>query len=169
MKTKKRIRSLDDLAFASQRSRYAVEYANKLACGTIVHTANPSQNSMRRLNGAIEQLGYSGYYCSSYEFSALAREEKITALKAVHRDGVDFVLTMLIDRNNLSGGESFAYAQDGQTLQASVTLKEAGDFIFLNAKRMKHSVEPISRLDPANEGCRNALIAMFTQHPLMRL
>lgn len=64
-------------------SSYAVEYANKLGCEAIVHTANQSQNSLRRLNGAIEQLGYSGYYGTPYEFSALTREEKIAELKAV--------------------------------------------------------------------------------------
>ena len=64
-------------------SSYAVEYANKLGCGAIVHTANQSQNSLRRLNGAIEQLGFSGYYGTPYEFSALTREEKIAELKAV--------------------------------------------------------------------------------------
>lgn len=64
-------------------SSYAVEYANKLGCGAIVHTANQSQNSLRRLNVAIEQLGFSGYYGTPYEFSALTREEKIADLKAV--------------------------------------------------------------------------------------
>ena len=64
-------------------SQFAVEHANKLGCGAIVHTANQSQNSLRRLNGAIEQLGFAGYYGTPYEFSALTREEKITELKAV--------------------------------------------------------------------------------------
>lgn len=64
-------------------SRYAVELANELNCGAIVHTANQSQNSLRRLNGSIEQLGYSGYYGTPYEFSALTREEKIAELKAI--------------------------------------------------------------------------------------
>lgn len=62
--------------------RFAVEYANKLGCGAIVHTANQSQNSLRRLNGAISQLGFDGYYGSPYEYSALTREEKIHKLKA---------------------------------------------------------------------------------------
>ncbi|RDS82495.1 argininosuccinate synthase-related protein [Dyella psychrodurans] len=64
-------------------ARYAVEFAMKLGCGAIVHTANQSQNSLRRLNGSIEQLGFSGYYGTPYEFSALTREEKIAGLKAV--------------------------------------------------------------------------------------
>ena len=64
-------------------SRYAVEYAKELDCSAIVHTANQSQNSLRRLNGAIAQLGYTGYYGTPYEFSALTREEKINELKAI--------------------------------------------------------------------------------------
>lgn len=83
--------------------------------------------------------------------------------EGIHRDGVDFVLTLLIQRDNVDGGESSTYAQDGKTLQTSVTLKKAGDFIFLNDRLMKHSVQPINRLDPAKEGYRDALIAMFTQ------
>jgi argininosuccinate synthase len=62
-------------------SRFAVEYAHKLGCGAIVHTANQSQNSLRRLNGAIAQLGFNGYYGSPYEYSALTRDEKIHKLK----------------------------------------------------------------------------------------
>jgi hypothetical protein len=85
--------------------------------------------------------------------------------EGIHRDGVDFVLTLLIHRENVDGGESSTYAQDGKTLQAAVTLKEAGDFIFLNDRLMKHGVQPINRLNPEKEGYRDALIAMFTQQP----
>lgn len=85
--------------------------------------------------------------------------------EGIHRDGVDFVLTLMVNRDNVNGGESATYAQDGLTLRACVTLKEAGDFIFLNDKLMKHDVQPISRLNPAKECSRDMLIAMFTQRP----
>lgn len=85
--------------------------------------------------------------------------------EGIHRDGVDFVLTLLIHRENVDGGESSTYAQDGKTLLAAVTLKEAGDFIFLNDKLLKHDVQPINRLNPEKEGYRDALIVMFTQQP----
>jgi argininosuccinate synthase len=64
-------------------AKYAVEYADKLGCGAIIHTANQSQNSLRRLNGAIEKLGFTGYYGTPYEFSALTRDEKIEQLKTI--------------------------------------------------------------------------------------
>lgn len=61
-------------------ARFAVETAHRLGCGAILHTANQSQNSLRRLNGAIKQLGFTGYTGSPYEYSALTREEKIREL-----------------------------------------------------------------------------------------
>lgn len=61
-------------------ARIAVETAAKLGCGAIVHTANQSQNSLRRLNGAIKHSGYRGFYGSPYEYSAITRSEKASQL-----------------------------------------------------------------------------------------
>lgn len=61
-------------------ARYAVETARAEGCDAIIHTANQSQNSLRRLNGAIEQLGFTGYYGSPYEYSAMTREQKMAEL-----------------------------------------------------------------------------------------
>ncbi|WP_342616387.1 argininosuccinate synthase-related protein [Rhodoferax sp. GW822-FHT02A01] len=60
----------------------AVRTAKRLGCDAVIHTANQSQNSLRRLNGAISQLGFGGWYGTPYEFSALSREEKIAGLAA---------------------------------------------------------------------------------------
>jgi argininosuccinate synthase len=63
-------------------ARIAVEVAAAHDCQAIIHTANQSQNSLRRLNGAISQLGFPGFYGTPYEYSALTREEKIEGLSA---------------------------------------------------------------------------------------
>ena len=78
-------RYLGDYPVSSSLSRpiivkSAVEFANSLGCDAIVHSANQSQNSLRRINGAIEASGYGGYYGSPYEYSAVSRKEKIDAL-----------------------------------------------------------------------------------------
>jgi hypothetical protein len=83
--------------------------------------------------------------------------------EGVHRDGVDFVLSLMIKYHNIGGGESSAYAEDGTSLKAKITLKEPGDFILLDDAFMKHSVEPIFRINPNEEGYRDVLIAMFTK------
>jgi argininosuccinate synthase len=62
-------------------AKIAVKVARELGCDAIVHTANQSQNSLRRLNGAIGQLGFEGCYGTPYERSVLTRDEKIEALR----------------------------------------------------------------------------------------
>jgi len=64
-------------------ARYAIEIARQLGCDAIIHTANQSQNSLRRLNGAIWQLSYGGFFGSPYEYSAISREEKIAELSRI--------------------------------------------------------------------------------------
>jgi argininosuccinate synthase len=61
----------------------AVRVARQLGCDALIHTANQSQNSLRRLNGAIAQLGFPGWYGTPYEFSAMSREEKIDSLRRI--------------------------------------------------------------------------------------
>lgn len=66
--------------------KFAVDIAKQNGCDAIVHTANQSQNSLRRLNGALAQLGFKGFYGSPYEYSAVSREQKIKELKSIGLD-----------------------------------------------------------------------------------
>ncbi|MGN8160716.1 argininosuccinate synthase-related protein [Salinisphaera sp. SWV1] len=63
-------------------ARTAVRLAKKLDCDVIIHTANQSENSLRRLNGAIQQLGFRGWYGTPYELSSISRKKKISELTA---------------------------------------------------------------------------------------
>jgi len=62
-------------------AKHAVTLAKRLGCNTIIHTANQSQNSLRRLNGSIKSSGFAGYYGSPYEYSAISREDKSIQLQ----------------------------------------------------------------------------------------
>jgi argininosuccinate synthase len=66
----------------------AIELADAVAAGTILHTANRSQNTLRRLNGALGQLGYAGSYGSPYDLEPVDRSRKIAQLRDA---GVDYV------------------------------------------------------------------------------
>lgn len=57
-------------------ARVGVDFARSVGAKCLLHTANQSQNSLRRLNGAISDLGFEGYYGSPYEFDALSRDFK---------------------------------------------------------------------------------------------
>ncbi len=74
------------------------DYATSMNSSILLHTANRSQNSLRRLNGAIETNGYRGAFGSPYECSAMTREHKLSELKEA---GIEFS-----GERSLSGDEN---------------------------------------------------------------
>ncbi|WP_225845440.1 argininosuccinate synthase-related protein [Streptomyces sp. HPF1205] len=67
-------------------ARVAVELARQVGAPVVLHTANRSQNSLRRLNGALGQLGFAGWYGSPYDLDPVDRGQKIQELK---EDGLE--------------------------------------------------------------------------------
>ncbi|WP_217247089.1 argininosuccinate synthase-related protein [Streptomyces sp. AC602_WCS936] len=67
-------------------ARCAVELARELGAVAVLHTANRSQNTLRRLNGALALLGFDGYYGSPYDLEPIDRDQKIQELKEVGLD-----------------------------------------------------------------------------------
>ncbi|WP_326739311.1 argininosuccinate synthase-related protein [Streptomyces sp. NBC_01022] len=61
-------------------ARIALSAAREVDASVILHTANRSQNTLRRLNGAFRLLGFEGHYGSPYELDPVAREVKIKEL-----------------------------------------------------------------------------------------
>ncbi|TJZ57220.1 argininosuccinate synthase [Streptomyces piniterrae] len=66
----------------------ATELAERLGAQAVIHTANRSQNTLRRLNGALRLLNYSGLYGSPYDLEPVDRDDKQAALAAA---GVDLL------------------------------------------------------------------------------
>ena len=62
-------------------ARVGVEFGRSVGAKCLLHTANQSQNSLRRLNGAISDLGFEGYFGSPYELDALSRDFKRSELQ----------------------------------------------------------------------------------------
>lgn len=71
----------------------AVQLARSLGAQAVLHTANRSQNTLRRLNGALALLGYEGAYGSPYDLDPVTREDKLTALRAA---GVDLLAGRIV-------------------------------------------------------------------------
>jgi len=80
--------------------------------------------------------------------------------EGLHRDGVDWVFVMLAGRRNVAEGVTEIGAADGRPL-GRFTLTEPGDAIFLDDRRVRHGVTPITPLDPTQPGCRDALVVTF--------
>lgn len=80
--------------------------------------------------------------------------------EGLHRDGVDWVFVMLVARRNVAEGVTEIGAADGRRL-GRFTLTEPGDAIFLDDRRVRHGVTPITPTDPAAPGHRDALVVTF--------
>lgn len=78
--------------------------------------------------------------------------------EGAHRDGVDFVAILLVDRNNVSGGESRIFEANGPNGQR-FTLSEAWNLLLLDDQRVIHESTPIQ---PTVEGgYRDTLVLTF--------
>ncbi|MDK0517999.1 argininosuccinate synthase-related protein [Streptomyces sp. ML-6] len=61
-------------------ARIAMKVAEEIGARTLLHTANRSQNTLRRLNGALGLLGFPGNFGSPYELEPVDRDRKIEEL-----------------------------------------------------------------------------------------
>jgi hypothetical protein len=80
--------------------------------------------------------------------------------EGVHRDGVDFVLVLLANRENIVSGTTTVYELEGRPL-GSFTLSRPFDAAILDDRRVAHGVTAVAPLDPARPGCRDVLVVTF--------
>lgn len=80
--------------------------------------------------------------------------------EGVHRDGVDFVMVLLVGRRNVRGGITSILAPDGTTL-GSFTLIEPMDTVLFDDLRVLHSVTPVQSIDPTQPSARDVLVVTF--------
>ncbi len=80
--------------------------------------------------------------------------------EGMHRDGVDRVLVMLVERCNVREGVTRIGAPDGRAL-GEFTLTDPGDTMLIDDHRILHGVTEIHPLDPARPAWRDALVVTF--------
>jgi len=80
--------------------------------------------------------------------------------EGLHRDGVDYVLVLLVDRRNIASGTTRIHGLDGRLL-GDFTLTEPFDAALVDDKRVAHGVTPVETLDPAQPAYRDVLVVTF--------
>jgi hypothetical protein len=80
--------------------------------------------------------------------------------EGMHRDGVDYVLVLLVGRRNIQSGVTSICGTDGRDL-GSFTLAEACDAALVDDHRVMHGVTPVEPVDPAEPGFRDVLVVTF--------
>jgi hypothetical protein len=80
--------------------------------------------------------------------------------EGMHRDGVDWVLVMLVRRENVDRGVTEIATPDGRALGA-FTLAEPMEAVLLDDRRILHGVTPVVPHDPARPAWRDVLVVTF--------
>lgn len=80
--------------------------------------------------------------------------------EGIHRDGVDYVLVLMIDRQNIASGTTTIHAADGREL-GSFTLAAPFDAALVDDHRVFHGVTPVLALEPAQPSHRDVLVVTY--------
>jgi len=80
--------------------------------------------------------------------------------EGVHRDGVDYVMVMMVRRHNIREGTTTIHGTTGQQL-ASFTLVEPLDLTLVDDHRCLHGVTPVVPVDPSQPAWRDVLVVAF--------
>ncbi|HEX5130694.1 MAG TPA: 2OG-Fe dioxygenase family protein [Usitatibacter sp.] len=113
-----------------------------------------------RLFGALKPA--TDWHIEAHQFRIEARPDSAgqPTPEGVHRDGVDFVIVMLVDRVNIASGTTTMHAPDGRLL-GSFTLATPGDAALVDDSRVMHGVTPVHPVDVARPAWRDVLVVTY--------
>lgn len=95
-----------------------------------------------------------------FRIEARSGEEGRPTPEGLHRDGVDWVLVLMVRRENVESGETTIYDLRKVPL-GSFTLTEPLDAAWVDDSRVYHGVTPVTPLDPGRPAYRDVLVVTF--------
>lgn len=102
------------------------------------------------------------WHVETHQFRIEARADAVgkPTPEGMHRDGVDWVLVLLVRRENIASGMTTIHDLARRPL-GSFTLTEPLDAALVDDNRVYHGVTPVSPLDPAMPAHRDVLVVTF--------
>ena len=80
--------------------------------------------------------------------------------EGMHRDGVDYVLVLLIGRRNIRSGVTSIH-DAGRADAGQLHADRAVDAALVDDGRVMHGVTPVEPMDPARAGVPRVLVVTF--------
>jgi hypothetical protein len=114
----------------------------------------------RQLFGMLCFAGVWHVEVHQFRIEARRGQEGRPTPEGMHRDGVDYVLVLLINRTNIASGVTSVHDLAGNTL-GQFTLTAPFDAALVDDARVMHGVTPVEPLDPAEPGHRDVLVVTF--------
>lgn len=112
--------------------------------------------------GALSPGRYWHIETHQFRIEASAGAEGQPTPEGVHRDGVDYVMVMMVTRHNIREGTTTIHHPDGTEL-ASFTLIEPRDMTLVDDHRCLHGVTPVMPIDAAQPAWRDVLVVTFRE------
>jgi hypothetical protein len=115
------------------------------------------RSSFGRLAPAVEH-----WHVEVHQFRIEARSAEAgrPTPEGLHRDGVDWVLVLLINRENIASGVTTIHAAGGDML-GQFTLTAPFDAALVDDQRVAHGVTPVEPIDPSRPAYRDVLVVTF--------
>jgi hypothetical protein len=100
-----------------------------------------------------------GWHIECHQFRIEARPEAAgqPTPEGVHRDGVDYVLVLLVNRVNIESGTTTVHELDGKVI-GSFTLTNPFDAALVDDARVMHGVTPVRPVDVRHAAYRDVLV-----------
>jgi hypothetical protein len=95
-----------------------------------------------------------------FRIEASADAPGLPTPEGMHRDGVDYVLVLLIKRSNIASGTTLIGSLDG-SLSSSFTLIEPFDAALVDDARAYHGVTAVEPINPQLPSYRDVLVVTF--------
>jgi len=80
--------------------------------------------------------------------------------EGLHRDGVDYVLVLLVNRRNIASGMTSIHTLDGRPL-GHFTLTDPLDAALVDDTKVAHGVTAVQPIDPSEPAHRDVLVVTF--------
>ncbi len=98
--------------------------------------------------------------CHQFRIVASKAEVGKPSPEGIHQDGADYVSILLLERKNVRGGCNTIYNEAGDLLYRT-TLRQTGELILINDKKVWHGVSPVEAEDKTREAYRDVLVMTF--------
>jgi hypothetical protein len=118
------------------------------------------QTLFDRLTPAAQRPDFWHVEIHQFRIDAHHGQEGRPTPEGMHRDGVDWVLVLLVSRVNISEGET-SIGDLAKRPLGSFTLTDPLDSAVTDDNRVFHGVTPVTPLDPAEPGHRDVLVVTF--------
>lgn len=97
-----------------------------------------------------------------YRITASGSEPGQPTPEGLHRDGVDYIVSLLVDRHNVQGGET-TITDERREILWQRTLLQPMDIMVGDDHRTMHSVSPVVPAVPGKPAFRDVLVVAFTR------